>query len=219
MTIQRSTTPVSMTQGNASATNPFGEAVQKYWDLRYSFFARWDEGIQTDLEGLYSVKPEAAADAIARALPGKRVLDAFCGIGGSAIAFARAGKKVITVDVNSARLEMARHNARLHGVEDRVKFVAGDALEQIAAGQYDAVYLDPPWGGPDYSRIEFFALSHFSPDGNRLLEAAFARTDLVGLSVPRNFDFRELPRWRRPFRFESQENGERVVCHTFYFGG
>lgn len=200
------------------STNPFGASVQKYWDQRHTFFTRWDEGIQTDLEGLYSVKPEAAAMSIARALPGDCVLDAFCGIGGSAIAFARAGKRVITVDVNPARLQMARHNARLHSVEDRIEFVAGDALDRIAAGGYDAVYLDPPWGGPDYSRIPFFELAHFSPDGNRLLEAAFARTKLVGLSVPRNFDFRELPRWRRPFRFESQENGERVLCHTFFFG-
>ena len=51
-----------------------------------------------DREGLFSTKPEGIALQIARNTPGTVVLDAFCGVGGSAIAFARAGKRVVAVD-------------------------------------------------------------------------------------------------------------------------
>jgi hypothetical protein len=34
---------------------PFGEHLQKYWNKRYLYFSRFDDGIEIDAEGLYSV--------------------------------------------------------------------------------------------------------------------------------------------------------------------
>ncbi|KAF0128079.1 MAG: hypothetical protein FD148_1881 [Methylocystaceae bacterium] len=68
-----------------SINNPFGEGAQKYWDRRYDLFSKWDEGIKTDEVGLFSVKPERFALEVGKLLTGHAVLDAFCGIGGSAI--------------------------------------------------------------------------------------------------------------------------------------
>lgn len=72
--------------------------AQIYWDRRHLAFTRWDDGIQTDWQGLYSVKQEVLALQLAASSPGKIVLDAFCGIGGCAIAFAGSGKTVLAVD-------------------------------------------------------------------------------------------------------------------------
>ena len=61
-------------------------------------FHRFDEGIQLDAEGLHMVMPEEAALRQARLLPEvDTVLDGFCGVGGMAIAWARAGKRVIAI--------------------------------------------------------------------------------------------------------------------------
>jgi 23S rRNA (cytosine1962-C5)-methyltransferase len=82
---------------------------------------------------------------------GDRVLDAFCHAGGFGIHSAVIGKagEVVAVDSSSSALELARENAKLNGVEDRFKFVKGDAFDVLREFQkngekFDAVVIDPP---------------------------------------------------------------------------
>lgn len=206
------------TAGAGSPPSPFGPATQRYWDRRHGLFSRFDEGIQIDEEGLYSVKPEAIARHIGERLRGEVALDAFCGVGGSAIGLARAGKRVIAVDTDPRRLAMARHNARIYGVADRIEFVAGDCRERMCAGGFDCIYLDPPWGGPDYAALPSFTLAHFSPHGGAILQAAFAAAPCVALTVPRNFDWREFEAIDRTVLIERNGADERLLFRTAYFG-
>jgi len=99
----------------------------KYWAQRRRLFSRFDQGIQLDGEGWYSVTPEKIADHVAgrlgeiaasvmaeqaaRALledpfamtscapPGIIVLDAFCGCGGNSIAFAKLPPSLVSLVV------------------------------------------------------------------------------------------------------------------------
>jgi trimethylguanosine synthase len=108
-------------------------------------------GARLDAEGRWSLTPEVLALAVgrraARALgPGATVLDAGCGAGGNAIGFARAGLRVVAVEQDAARLEMARHNAAIHGVTERIRFVRGDALATLARTDAALTFVDPPWG-------------------------------------------------------------------------
>lgn len=93
---------------------PFGEKLQKYWDRRYKLFSLFDSGIQIDEEGLFSVKLEASSLRIGQHLKGEVVVDAFGGVGGSAIGLARAGHKVISVEIDESRLLMAKNNASIY---------------------------------------------------------------------------------------------------------
>ncbi len=70
----------------------FGPKAQKYWDRRYDLFSRFDDGIQVDEAGLYSVTPEKIALEQAKKMNCKTIVDGFCGVGGNAIAFALMGK-------------------------------------------------------------------------------------------------------------------------------
>lgn len=56
---------------------------------RERYFSRYASGCLLDEEGWYSVTPERIADQIAERCRCDIVLDAFCGVGGNAIAFAR----------------------------------------------------------------------------------------------------------------------------------
>ena len=56
---------------------------------RKRYFSLYDEGCLLDEEGWYSVTPERVADQIAERCRCDTILDAFCGVGGNAIAFAR----------------------------------------------------------------------------------------------------------------------------------
>ncbi|VDC02843.1 unnamed protein product [Peniophora sp. CBMAI 1063] len=95
-------------------------------------------------------------------------LDAFCGVGGNAIAFAKTCERVIALDISPTRLALARHNAEIYGVADRIEFILADFLSfartlrptgtgslctdypDPATRKIDVVFLSPPWGGPSY---------------------------------------------------------------------
>ncbi len=110
-------------------------------------FTRYHDGIRLDADARASLTPQRAAEAIAARIPGKTIVDGFCGAGGNAIAFARAGKRVVAIDTRADRLAQARHNAGIYGVADRITFQQGDffALPPPA----ETCFLDPPWAAGD----------------------------------------------------------------------
>ncbi|MDP2310834.1 MAG: RsmD family RNA methyltransferase [Pseudomonadota bacterium] len=103
-------------------------------------------GVRLDEEGQVSLTPEALALALGRPLAGCRVVDATCGAGGNTIGFARAGAQVVAVEQDAARLALARHNAGIYGMADRIRFVRGDALLEVGRLHADVLFIDPPWG-------------------------------------------------------------------------
>ncbi|CAB50595.1 class I SAM-dependent rRNA methyltransferase [Pyrococcus abyssi] len=82
--------------------------------------------------------------------PGDRVLDVFTYTGGFAIHAAIAGAdEVIAIDKSPRAIETAKENAKLNGVEDKIKFIVGSAFEEMEKLQkkgekFDVVILDPP---------------------------------------------------------------------------
>jgi trimethylguanosine synthase len=198
--------------------SPFGPDTQKYWNRRYEYFSRFDEGIQLDAEGLYSVMPEDAALAQAHRIRSPRVLDAFAGVGGNAIGFARAGKSVVAIEADLDRLQMAINNAGVYGVADRITFIHGDALDLLDDYLGEAIYLDPPWGGPAYKSHGSFHLDYFDPDGATLLELTLGRFPEVALRVPRTFDVADLSDLGYPFEVHDDLSLGRQVSRTVYFG-
>lgn len=68
-------------------------------------------------------------------------------------------RPVISLDTNPTRLAFAQHNATIYGVADRIDFILADYLVWTRAyltlpatkrPSIDIVFLDPPWGGPEY---------------------------------------------------------------------
>ncbi|MCB9598360.1 MAG: methyltransferase [Sandaracinaceae bacterium] len=153
-------------------------------------FSRWDEGVEVDDEGLVGLTPERLALAIAARVSGV-VIDGTCGVGGLTIALARTAgvSRVVAVDRSAERLAMARHNAAIYGVEDRIELVHGDAAAVVRERAADALVLDPPWGGREYDR-ERVALGDLGMDVAATVEAFEGR---VLLKLPRSFDPTTLP--------------------------
>ncbi len=88
--------------------------------------------------------------ALCRYVQGARVLDCFTYSGGFAIHAAAFGaREVVGVDVSEWALKCAQENARLNGVEDRVRFIAADVFDALrefvkSGERFDVVVLDPP---------------------------------------------------------------------------
>ena len=112
---------------------------------------------------------------------------------------------------------MAKNNAKIYGVEDKINFICGDYFNEAPKIDAEVVYLDPPWGGPDYKNIEKFKLEHFSPNGNEILELAFKNFKKVVMRVPKNFDFEELEKFKKEYEIIEDYLGEKLVTKTVYF--
>lgn len=88
--------------------------------------------------------------AIAPFVRDMRVLDCFTHTGSFALHAGRYGaKEVVGVDISEYACECAAENARLNGLEDRVRFECANAFDYLRAHQeaheqYDVVILDPP---------------------------------------------------------------------------
>lgn len=88
--------------------------------------------------------------AIHRFCKDKKVLDCFTHTGSFALNAGIAGaKSVLGVDASQLAVDQATENAKLNGLEDRVKFQCADVFELLprleeAKETFDVVILDPP---------------------------------------------------------------------------
>jgi trimethylguanosine synthase len=164
------------------------------WKHRSKLFSRFNRGIQFDKAGFESAKSEAVANFVAKHLPGKIVLDAFTGIGGSVIGFARAGKKIVSIEIVAKRSEMAQHNAAIYGVAKRINFVIGDTMKLWNKFDFDSAYFDPPWGGVGYEKRGPFKFTSFKPNVLPTIKTLIAHGKNVAITLPLNFDLNELKR-------------------------
>lgn len=136
------------------------------------------KGTRLDDEARWSLTPHALALRMGEAAAGRDVLDAGCGGGGNAIGFAAAGCRVVAWDLDEQRVAQARHNARVHGVADRCRFVVGDAREAMATEDAELLFIDPPWG-TDWSRegvgLHSFPLLQAALEHARRFERVWAK--------------------------------------------
>ena len=187
----------------------YGTGIEKYWAQRYRYFSRFDEGVRMDREGWFSVTPEKIAEHIAERCQSDVVVDAFCGVGGNAIQFAFTCEHVIAIDIDPVRLECARHNARVYGVEGRISFILGDFFKLAPFLKADVVFLSPPWGGPDYINTKVFDLETMimPVGGGEMFRYASMISKNIAFFLPRNVDVEQVVALARPgFKVEIEKN-------------
>jgi trimethylguanosine synthase len=117
---------------------------------------------------------------------------------------------VLCCDTSPARLRLALRNAAVYGVAGQLHCVLADwtslarALGRAAARKGDgarrplrpdAVFLSPPWGGPDYALQPQFDLAAPLAGGQcagELLRGALALAPRAALFMPRTADSEQL---------------------------
>lgn len=200
----------------------FSMENKKYWINRHRLFSKFDSGIKLDQESWFSVTPELLAKHIASRLKCRTIVDAFCGAGGNSIQFAMVCDRVIAIDIDPKKIRMARHNARIYGVEDKIVFINKDFFEFVSdsRSRADAVFLSPPWGGPSYRNKETFSLKDVTPDMDKIMAKARSLSNNIAAFLPRNTAVEELMEFSEGKAFEVEQN---VLCGrlktvTVYYG-
>lgn len=84
---------------------------------------------------------------LAKGFGAPRIVDVGTGSGAIAIAVAHnvPSAKMTATDVSSAALEVARSNAELNGVAERIRFLKGDLMAPVAGEQFEIVVSNPPY--------------------------------------------------------------------------
>jgi trimethylguanosine synthase len=174
-----------------------------------------------DYDGWFSVTPEKIAIHIANRMKCDTIIDAFCGVGGNAIQFAKTCKRVIAIDIDPIRLDCARHNAAIYGVDDKIEFILGDFTVLKDTLKADAVFLSPPWGGPSYLYQKEYDIHEMPIDGQKLFEMAKQITNNIVYFVPRNIihdQFIRLAGSNGQCEMEETFLDSRLKCWTVYYG-
>lgn len=96
-----------------------------------------------------AIDPVLLAASVPAASAG-RLLDVGTGVGAAALCFARRvpGARVTGLELQPDLVRLARENAALNDMQDRVSIVEGDILEpprQLRAGAFDHVVANPPY--------------------------------------------------------------------------
>lgn len=130
---------------------------------------------------------------------------------------------VIAIDIDPKKIEMARHNAAVYGVEDRIEFIVGDFLVLAASLKADVVFLSPPWGGPQYMKQETYDLEqHLQPvPASQLMTKSFQIADNVAVFLPRNSNTQQLAAMAGPggsVEIEQSFLDRKLIALTAYYG-
>ncbi|WP_374196364.1 methyltransferase domain-containing protein [Streptomyces sp. b94] len=117
------------------------------------------------------------------------VADLCCGIGGDAIALARAGIRVLAVDRDPATAAAARANAEALGLDELIEVREADVTE-VDTGGYDAVFVDPARRG---GRGRIFDPEAYSPPLSWAVEAARTAPRAAALKVAPGIPHEAVP--------------------------
>lgn len=153
------------------------------------------------------------------------IMDAFCGPGGNTIQFAKyapPGGLVFAFDIDPNKIQMAKHNASIYGVQNRIEFILGDSLCISKRFRVDAVFLSPPWGGPEYIQSDTYDLSSVQPIPGDMMYRQFRElTNNIALLLPRNVDQNQVVQLSDPnesVEIEGNYLSSKLKTVTAYFG-
>ncbi|MCM1970301.1 MULTISPECIES: class I SAM-dependent methyltransferase [Streptomyces] len=118
------------------------------------------------------------------------VADLCCGIGGDAIALARAGIRVLAVDRDPLTAAAARANAEALGLTDLIEVREADVTEVDTSG-YDAVFVDPARRSSGRGRI--FDPEAYSPPLSWAVEAALKAPRAAALKIAPGIPHEAVP--------------------------
>ena len=149
--------------------------------------------------GKYSIIYPKDAQRISKIIksffPGRNdlvITDATANMGGVTLAFSDHFKKVNAVEILPFHCEVLRNNIKTYAPDKDVTVHCMDYLDVAHKLKQNAVFFDPPWGGPDYINKKCMELYLDEVSIVDITKALLKNTDLVAVRVPSNYHFRNL---------------------------
>ncbi|KAH7138189.1 RNA cap guanine-N2 methyltransferase-domain-containing protein [Dendryphion nanum] len=186
----------------------FPPHLKKYWFQRYQIWQQYHRGIWMTEDAWFGVTPEPIANKIAthisESVPPEKtiIVDAFGGVGGNTIAFAREGRweQVFAIESDEKAITCAKHNAKIYGVENKIIWITGNCFDVISkrfrGNDKVVIFASPPWGGTEYNAEDVFDLSKMEPYNLEKLFKGFTKISKhLVLYLPRTSDLNQLAQY------------------------
>jgi len=156
--------------------------------------------LKTTEEGSYSITRRRDAnrvmlwlEKIIGSLETKTITDSTACNGGDTINFALKFKTVKSIELQDTNFEILKHNVEQYGLTN-VDLFHGDCTK-IMTWKSDVLYIDPPWGGPNYKLHENLDLFLGTKRVDIWIEEILQKNNLpsyIVLKVPQNYNFARL---------------------------
>lgn len=167
--------------------------------------------LKLDEEALFSTTDQVTADKITkdilRFVPRKSTItDATACIGGSAYSFVQNFSNVIAIEYDKKRYEYLQHNMSILPIYNTslsnvinseqlnmsynniIECRNGDAIIECTKQFQEAIFIDPPWGGPEYKMLQSVQLYLSGLPLSEVCRKITSYTNYIILKVPVNFD-------------------------------
>lgn len=148
-------------------------------------------------EGEYSITKRKDGDvllkhmrSILKTFKDKHITDLTGNVGGDTILFGLHFKKVDSIEMNHENFEALQNNVDVFGLKN-VKLHEGDSTK-LFNWKTDVLYIDAPWGGPDYKQHKELDLYLGEKRVDEFVKEVLTRQnrpEYVFMKVPRNYKF------------------------------
>jgi len=164
-----------------------------------NFFPSNNDKILIDTVGKYSIslpdKSKIITNLILKHIINTdiTITDAMACIGGDTLSFSKTFSKVNAIEFDKLRFEYLKHNMNLFECTN-IEYYNDDYLNVYNKLKQDIIYIDPPWGGPEYKNKKSIKIKI----GNKKLEELCddiiqnKLCKLLVLKLPFNYDLNEL---------------------------
>lgn len=177
--------------------------------------------LKLDDEAFYSVTDQYTADRISkdilRVLPNLQVItDATACIGGNTYSFSKFFPKVNAIEVDPLRYQYLQHNMKVLETLN-VELHLSDLLIACHRLYQDLIFIDPPWGGPDYKSKEAIDLFISDVELSEVCEHIKDTTKYIAIKVPTNFNEVQFVEKTKTYMTLLYKNTELRKMHLLIF--
>jgi predicted RNA methylase len=153
-----------MYKSNKSEKDNF-KLKKSEWSKKDYFFSELDPKIREKLiiddVGEFSTCDQPMARLTSRVMEmiigtnNFTITDATACCGGNSLSFSSFFKKVNSVEIDKERFNILKHNLENTLNTKNVDFYCGDYTKIYKEISEDVIFIDPPWGGPDYRKEKY----------------------------------------------------------------
>jgi 16S rRNA G966 N2-methylase RsmD len=168
--------------------------------------------LKLDEEALYSVTDQYTADKISKEVKKlfpdiQTITDATACIGGNTYSFSKYFETVHAIELDILKYEYLAYNLSVLETSN-VTLWNGDSLSILPKLQQDIIFIDPPWGGPNYKEKKQIDLYLSDIELSEVCRMIKPYSKYIALKVPTNFDLDKFTERTNTYMVQVYKNTE-----------